>query len=605
MRNPINVLKSLESNACNKEYRYERLYRNLYNPEFYLLAYKNIAKSQGSMTAGTDGKTLDDMNMKRIQQIIDSLKDYSYQPSPARRTYIPKKNNPLKKRPLGIPSTDDKLVQEVVRMILESIYEPTFSPQSHGFRPNKSCHTALLHLKTTFTGAIWIIEGDIRACFDSFDHHVLIDILRRRIQDEHFISLMWKFLKAGYMENWECHSTYSGTPQGSGASPILANIYLSELDRYMEDRKLAFDKGKSNRSSSREYCRAKYVFGKCKKKLKLKGSTKENVKELKEAQQNMLCTPCQTTCDSTFKRIQYNRYCDDFVVGIIGSREDAEKVKADIKAFLQERLKLTLSEEKTKIAHSSELVRYLGYDFTISHDLSVKRDVRGRLSRQWRGKIRLYVPKEKWVDKLREYKAFKIFHDENGKEKWKTTHRGKLMNKPEIEIISKTNAEIRGIYNYYRLADNATVLSKFAFIMIGSMYKTFAAKGNTSVAKVRASHTKNGIFGVDYRTKAGPKRCEVYHDGFRKNIKAAPDFADKLPQYRKYEGPNSLARRIKRGACELCGDHSNDIHIHHVRQLKDLTDETEWEKLMKKSRRRSLALCPVCNEKIHANKSKL
>jgi len=237
MRNPINVLKSLESNACNQEYRYERLYRNLYNPEFYLLAYKNIAKSQGSMTAGSDGKTLDDMSIKRIQQIIDSLKDYSYQPSPARRTYISKKNDPNKKRPLGIPSSDDKLVQEVVRMILESIYEPTFSPQSHGFRPNRSCHTALLQVKATFTGANWIIEGDIKACFDSFDHHVLIDILRRRIQDEHFIGLMWKFLKAGYMENWKYHSTYSGSPQGSGASPILANIYLSELDGYMEDKK--------------------------------------------------------------------------------------------------------------------------------------------------------------------------------------------------------------------------------------------------------------------------------------------------------------------------------------------------------------------------------
>jgi len=554
------------------------------------------------MTAGTDGKTLDDMTMRRIQQIIDSLKDYSYQPSPARRTYIPKKNNPIKKRPLGIPSTDDKLVQEVVRMILESIYEPTFSPQSHGFRPNKSCHTALLQLKTTFTGANWIVEGDIQACFDSFDHHVLIDILRRRIQDEHFISLMWKFLKAGYMENWEYHSTYSGTPQGSGASPILANIYLSELDRYMEDKKLAFDKGKSNRNSSREYWNTQHVFGKCKKKLKLEGSTKENVKELKQAQQKLLSMPSHPISDPAFKRIQYNRYCDDFVVGIIGSREDAEKVKADIKAFLQEKLKLTLSEEKTKIAHSSELVRYLGYDFTVSHDQSVKRDISGRLSRQWRGKIRLYVPKEKWVNKLREYKAFKIYHDENGNEKWKATHRGKLMNRPEIEIISKTNAEIRGIYNYYRLADNATVISKFAFIMIGSMFKTFAAKGNTSVTKVRDSHTRNGIFGVDYMTKAGPKRCEVYHDGFRKNIKAAPEFADVLPQCRKYEGANSLASRMGRGICELCGENTTDIHIHHVRQLKDLTDKTEWEKLMKKSRRKSLALCPVCNDKIHANK---
>lgn len=215
MRNPIEVLKSLESKATQTDYRYERLYRNLYNPEFYLLAYQNIAKSTGSMTAGTDGMTLDGMSMTRINRIIATLKDHSYQPNPARRHYIAKQNNPAKMRPLGIPSTDDKLVQEVVRMLLEAIYEPTFSPRSHGFRPGRSCHTALKEVQATFTGVNWIIEGDIKACFDSFDHHVLIAILRKRIKDEYFISLMWKFLKAGYMEQWEYHKTFSGTPQGS------------------------------------------------------------------------------------------------------------------------------------------------------------------------------------------------------------------------------------------------------------------------------------------------------------------------------------------------------------------------------------------------------
>src|SRR5699024_1319494 len=165
-----------------------------------------------------------------------------------RRHYIAKKNNPSKKRPLGIPSTDDKLVQEVVRMLLEAIYEPTFSEHSHGFRPGRSCHTALKEVQANFTGVNWVIEGDITACFDCFDHHVLIEILRRRIQDEHFISLMWKFLKAGYMEQWEYHRTFSGTPQGSGVSPILANIYLTELDRFMETFTTRF-----NRDSGKGY----------------------------------------------------------------------------------------------------------------------------------------------------------------------------------------------------------------------------------------------------------------------------------------------------------------------------------------------------------------
>jgi len=228
MRKPSHVLKSLEDQARNEEYTFDRLYRNLYNPEFFYEAYNNIAKSQGSMTAGADGLTLDDMTDARINRIIASLKDHSYQPNPARREYIAKQNNPgrtgkqhakratspAKKRPLGIPSTDDKLVQEIVRMILEAIYEPTFSDYSHGFRPKRSCHTALRSVKHRFIGTDWVIEGDIKACFDSFDHHVLINILRRRIKDEHFISLIWKMLRAGYLEQWIYHDTYTGTPQG-------------------------------------------------------------------------------------------------------------------------------------------------------------------------------------------------------------------------------------------------------------------------------------------------------------------------------------------------------------------------------------------------------
>ena len=161
MRSPTNVLESLKSKACNRDYRYERLYRNLYNPEFYLLAYQSIYAKEGNLTAGTDGLTIDGMSTKRIDTLIASLKDFSYKPHPARRTYIDKQGNPQKKRPLGIPSFNDKLLQEVIRMILESIYEGTFSTHSHGFRPHRSCHTALLEVKKRFTGVKWFVEGDI------------------------------------------------------------------------------------------------------------------------------------------------------------------------------------------------------------------------------------------------------------------------------------------------------------------------------------------------------------------------------------------------------------------------------------------------------------
>ena len=602
MRNPISVLKSLEENATNPAYRYERLYRNLYNPEFYLLAYRNIATSQGSMTEGADGMTLDNMSMARINRMIASLKDHSYHPHPARRTYIAKKNS-SKKRPLGIPSTDDKLVQEIIRMLLEAIYEPTFSKHSHGFRPNRSCHTALEDIEVRFKGVKWVVEGDIEACFDSFDHHVLIDLLRKRIHDEQFISLMWKFLKAGYMEQWTFHRTYSGTPQGSGMSPILANIYLSELDKFLENYAAQFNTQPKSRTTSEERGKAQYQYKRARCALEANRNP-ETVAAFKKAQKRLLNAPFRPVMETEYKRLQYCRYADDFVVGVSGSKADAEQVKADIKRFLAEELKLTLSEAKTMVTHSGDLIRFLGYDFTISRDKHPFRSKTGALQRFHYGKVRFYVPHEKWLKKLVEYKALKIYTDEKGKEKWKSIHRGILINKTDVEIVSKYNAEIRGLYNYYRMAVNVSVLNKFYFIMQGSMVRTFACKYKSSFKKIMRKYAPNGVFSVNYEGKTGMKTCEFYHDGFSMR-RASSDLAtDTLPQYRKYDKPNTLAKRLRSGTCEMCGAQTDEIHMHHVKSLKRLTGKNEYEVRMLEMRRRSLALCGACFEDLQNLSSK-
>jgi group II intron reverse transcriptase/maturase len=605
MRNPVWILKSLEEKACDRDYRYERLYRNLYNPDFYLLAYQNIAKSQGSMTPGADGMTLDGMDEARINRIIASLKDHSYKPNPARREYIAKKNS-TKKRPLGIPSTDDKLVQEIIRMILEAIYEPGFSKHSHGFRPKRSCHTALSEIQNTFTGVKWMIEGDIKACFDCFDHHVLIELLRRRIHDEYFISLMWKFLKAGYMEQWVYHSTYSGTPQGSGMSPILANIYLSELDNFMEQYKVKFDVGGKDRRETKEYSRINGTHERLRKKYRRLKDTlpveerKALAKQLRSVQLQKLQTPLYPVKDDAYKRLQYNRYADDFVIGIIGSKEDAEKVRSDIKLFLQDSLKLTLSEEKTKITHSAEKIRYLGYDISVLRDMSFTRTANGQLQRLWYGRVKLTMPHERWFNKLLEYRTMRILKDENGRERWRTLHRGNLTSRPDIEIISKFNSEIRGIYNFYRMAQNVSTLDKFYNIMKSSMLKTFANKYRTTVNKIKKAYIKDGIFGVDYQSKEGEKRCELYHDGFTRKKDDMLAYVDILPQYKKYDKPNSLAGRLNSKTCELCDDKSEHLIMHHVKRLKDLSESIPSEKLMMEKRRKSLALCADCFKKVQA-----
>ena len=508
---------------------------------------------------------------------------------------------------LGIPSASDKLVQEVVRMILESIYEPNFSPDSHGFRPKRSCHTALKHIDINFKGAVWFIEGDIKACFDSFDHHVMVNILRERIEDEYFLALIWKFLRAGYMEQWQYHKTYSGTPQGSGVSPILANIYLDKLDCFMAQYKNCFDIGSSkNRKSDSGYTRARGRYHKLKKSFAPKWETAtpdekaEMDCQLRKAKNEMFAHPYYANCNSSYKCLHYCRYADDFIISVIGSRQDAEQIKADIKNFLAETLKLELSEEKTKVTHSSNFARFLGYDTCISRSNRIKYNEQGVAKREFSGRVMLYVPKEKWMGKLLEYHTFKIKLDENGKEKWKTIHRGKLINHSDIEIISKFNAEIRGLYHYYQLAHNVSVLGKFAHIMEYSMYKTYACKYRSTVRKMVDKYSRNGVFSIPYQTKKGLKWCEFYHDGFKRVREVRLD-ADTLPEYgRKYNNPNSNAARIKRGVCELCSQQTKDIRMYHVRRMKDLTDCTEWDRLMKKMRRKSLAVCKSCFDKIHS-----
>ena len=234
MQPTIEILDRIRKNSRdNKEEIFTRLYRYLLRPDLYYLAYKNLYANKGAGTKGVNDDTADGFSKEKVDRIIQSLADGTYAPNPVRREYIQKKQNSTKKRPLGIPTFTDKLVQEVLRMILESVYEPIFSNNSHGFRPNRSCHTALKSLKREFSGVSWFIEGDIKGCFDNIDHRVLANVINAKIKDARLIQLIWKFLKAGYMEDWQYHATYSGCPQGGIVSPILANIYLNELDKFV------------------------------------------------------------------------------------------------------------------------------------------------------------------------------------------------------------------------------------------------------------------------------------------------------------------------------------------------------------------------------------
>lgn len=609
MRNPLVVLDGLANKAKEPNYKFQRLYRNLYNREFFLMAYNNMYAKPGNMTEGADGKTIDGMSLKRIDEIIESLKDESYQPNPARRTYIPKKNGD--KRPLGIPSFDDKLVQTVVKYILESIYEGKFSKNSHGFRPNRSCHTALIQIKNTFNRTKWFVEGDIKGFFDNIDHNILINILRKHIDDEKFIRLIWKFLRAGYIEEWSFNSTYSGTPQGGIISPILANIYLNELDKFVEEFKTKFDKGakrKPNKAWTIQNGRLMYYKKKLRDKWDIltedeKRDTKNMIKEKTlERRKHKALEPM----DENYRRIHYVRYADDFLISVIGSKEDAIEVKEQLTKFLSEKLKLELSQEKTLITHNSGMARFLGYNITIWQKPYIRKGSDGRVAMTY-GHIMLYLPKEVWVKKLTDYKAVKT--DSLNSNNWKDRARVYLMNLDDLEIISTYNAEIGGLYNYYKLASNVSVLSNFWWIMQGSLLKTFAAKYKSTKQKMRKKFDIDGTIGVRYKTKKGEKVRYFYERSFTK-AETAPKSKydlDLLPKTVQYGNRTSLVERLKAGKCEYCGATNVPLEIHHVRKMNDLKGKTKWEQNMIARQRKTIALCAQghgnsCHSKLHSGK---
>ncbi|ADL52069.1 reverse transcriptase domain-containing protein [Clostridium cellulovorans] len=602
MRNPQNMLISLTKHSNNKNYKYERLYRLLYNEEMYLTAYQRIYTNEGNMTKGTDNQTIDGMSLKRITNIINSLRNESYQPKPSRRTYIPKKNGKL--RPLGIPSFEDKLLQEVIRMILESIYEGYFEETSHGFRPNKSCHTALSKIQATFTGVKWFIEGDIKSFFDNINHDKMINILSERINDQRFMRLIRKFLNAGYMEEWTFHKTFSGCPQGGIISPILANIYLDKFDKYMKEYVKLFRNGK-RREVTLEYRQnkdalrlARVEFSKAVNETeKYKAITK--IRELEKAR---VFIPYGNPMDTEYKRLIYIRYADDWLCGVIGSKEECRKIKEDIKTFLAEKLQLELSEEKTLITNAKDKANFLSYKIYVRKSNLSKRDKAGRLVRNYTGRVVLEVSTDIIKKRLIDYSAMKLTYHQD-KEVWKPTARYNMKDCDDLEILDRYNSEIRGFYNYYCIANNSSIINSFKYIMEYSMYKTYATKYRTTKADIIEKFRINKDFGIRYKNSKGIERVRLfYNEGFKRQKECLRKNADLIPDGIKYFSSTSLIERLRANKCEICGKENATIEIHHIRKLKDLQGKNFWETLMIARRRKTLALCLECHKKLHCGK---
>ena len=596
MKPTSEILARMERSSSNHPNgTFTRLYRYLLREDIYMEAYKNLYANYGASTRGIDNDTADGFSEEYVQFIIRELADLSYQPKPVRRVCIPKRNG--KVRPLGIPSFRDKLVQDAIRQVLQSIYEPIFSYNSHGFRPNRSCHTALKQVNRAFRGAKWFVEGDIKGCFDNIDHQTLLLILSKKIKDSKFINLIGKFLKAGYMEDWRLNATYSGTPQGGILSPILANIYLHELDMKVAAMQKEFAKG-HDRAYSAAYSAANTELRRKEARLRIAKTEEERQSILKDIHRTKVVRRKLPYTDCTDKKISYVRYADDFLIGVKGNKEDCIRIKEELKSFLTSELKLELSDEKTKITHSSEYARFLGYDICVRRNDESKRKTNGTIQRTLNNSVELLVPLKEKIETFLLSKG--IAHiDKNGS--LESCSRGAMMGLSDLEILDTYNAQTRGICNYYGLASNFAKLTYFVYIMEYSCLKTLARKHKTHISKIKQKYHCDKSWGIPYETKTGTHRMMILKFSDMKKEPAFGKDGDELylPGHIHYANVNSLEARLKAKCCELCGKTEGKFEIHHIRRLKDLKGKEQWEKAMIARKRKTLILCEECHIKVH------
>ena len=435
-------------------------------------------------------------------------------------------------------------------------------------------------------GTLWFIEGDIKGCFDHIDHDLLIGILEEKIKDNRIIRLIRQMLKAGYVEDWRYHGTFSGTPQGGVISPLLANIYLHELDQFVETVLIP----KHTRGEGR---RANPVYmSHLGKRLR---AERRGDRQAWQAHHKMSKqVPSVDPLDPTYRRLKYVRYADDFIMGFVGPRSEAEEIKRELQTFLAG-LKLELSEEKTLITHgASEQARFLGYDLTIARDNSKR--THGRRSINELPMLR--VPAEvrrKWLTR----------HTKKGK----AASRNDLIRDTDYDIVVRYEVELRGLINYYQMAVNASTLYKVKNAMLASLAKTLAYKHRRPVSWVYKRYGTtfdNGLTGMVVTVEREEKPPLIAKFGatpIHYQREAVLDDTAFLP-YRVSDRRSQLVDRLLADTCELCGA-GGSIEVHHVRKLKDIVkqyrrkEKPGWVVLMAAMHRKTLMVCRDCHHAIH------
>jgi len=583
MRDAEKVLEIIRSRG-ERGLPLEDVYRQLYNPDLYLRAYGRLYRNAGAMTRGVTEETVDGMSLRKINALIEAIRFERFRWTPVRRILIPKANG--KMRPLGIPTWSDKVLQEVMRSILEAYYEPRFSPQSHGFRPQRGCHTALMQLQRNWTGVKWFIEGDIKGFFDNIDHAIMLTILREKIRDNRFLRLVEGLLTAGYLEEWNFRPTHSGTPQGGVISPILSNIYLDKLDQFVEkDLIPRFTRGKLRKSHRQYYLLNARVTN------HIKVGKLEKANELRRLRDQF---PCSDPMDPGYRRLRYVRYADDFILGYVGTKSESETIKGEIRDFLRDHLNLELSDEKTLITNAkTEKARFLGYDIGTMYN-DTRRAVNNRID--------LRLPLSVLGSACRRYYKGDKVH-----------HRPELVKDSDFDIVTRFGQEYRGFVHYYAYASNRFWCRQLRWVARSSLLKTLANKHRSSVARMSKLYTNKLIAknGLVYRClqvviqREGKEPLVATFGGIPLVREWRVDLMDgpvDLTQISRTE----LVQRLLADECEYCGGRDK-VEVHHVRKLADLNTKGRkslptYKKMMIARKRKTLVLCEKCHDDLHAGR---
>jgi group II intron reverse transcriptase/maturase len=555
----------------------QNVYRIVYDVEVLKTSYNKLKSRPASTTPGIDGKDLNtlEINEKYFNELSNKLRTEKYRPAPVKRVLIPKPGN--KTRPLGIPSIEDRIVQQSLLYLLEAVFEKTFSDKSHGFRPKKGAHTACKNIRQ-WRGVSWFIEGDIISYFDTINQKKLTKLVSKRIQDQQVIDLLWKFLRAGVVTDGKYKRTIIGVPQGAVISPILSNIYLHELDLYVETLRKKYDTKKTSEPNP--------VYRKAKSRLQTKKGKekKEGYKQLRKLKSTI----------RVGMRLYYARYADDWLIGIWGKREDAVKVKNKIENFLREKLELEMSLEKTKITHAGkEKAVFLGYDIyspTPKESFFEKGKISKVKKRASHVSIYIDAPYHRIKERLIEEKILEV---KNGK--WLINAVTHWINYNHAEILYRYNWIIKGYLNYYSHVNNLHIFHKIInLILLHSCALTLGRK-----LKLRSRKKVFRQFGKTLKDPKSNSRLCIPQN-YQSNTK---DYRiDHKNDPLKVLKWSVRTQHLLEGPCVGCGATTN-IQIHHVKKLANIKREKgSIQRIMATLGRKQVPVCIKCHKDIHTGK---